>query len=54
MHDNMSDYFNDVLSNFLSNMIETMRKTRDSHTVFSAVMKDLSKGFAAHIDILKI
>ena len=56
MHDNMSDYFNDVLSKFqcgfrkgfgaqncLLFMIETIRKTRDNHGVFTAVMTDLSK-----------
>ena len=58
MHDNMSDYFNDVLSKFqcgfrkgfgaqncLLFMIETIRKTRDNHGVFAAVMTDLSKAF---------
>ena len=58
MHDNMSDYFNDVLSKFqcgfrkgfsaqncLLYMIETIRKTRDNHGVFAAVMTDLSKAF---------
>ena len=57
MHDNMSDYFNDVLSNFQCGfrkgfgsqnclyMIETIRKTRDNHGVFAAVMADLSKAF---------
>ena len=58
MHDNMSDYFNDVLSklqcsfrrvfgvqNCLLYMIETIRKTRDNHRVFAAVMTDLSKAF---------
>ena len=58
MHDKVSDYFNDVLSNFqcgfqrgfgaqncLLYMIETIRKTRDNHGVFAAVMTDLSKAF---------
>ena len=58
MHDNMSDYFNDVLSKFqcgfrrgfgaqncLLYMIETIRKTRDNHRAFAAVMTDLSKCF---------
>ena len=54
----MSDYFNDVLLKFqcgfrkgfgaqnrLSYMIETIRKTRDNHGVFAAVMTDFSKAF---------
>ena len=54
MHDNMCDYFNNVLSKFqcgfrkafrvqncLLYMIETMRKARDSHAAFVAVMTDL-------------
>ena len=58
MHDNMSDYFNDVLSKFqcgsregfgaqncLLYISETIRKTRDKHGVFAAVMTDLSKTF---------
>ena len=58
MHDNMSNYFNDVLSKFqcgfrkgfgaqncLLYMIETLRKPRDKHGVFAAVMANLSKAF---------
>ena len=58
MHDNMSDYFNDILSKFqcgfrkrfgaqsyLLYMIETIRKTRDKHGLFAAVMTDLFKAF---------
>ena len=58
MHDTISDYFSDVLSKFqcgfrkgfgaqncLLFMIETIRKTRDNHGVFTAVMTDLSKAF---------
>ena len=58
MHGNMSDYFNDVSSkiqrgfrkgfgtqNCLLYMIETIRKTRDNHGVFAAVMIELSKTF---------
>ena len=58
MYDNMSDYFNDLLSKFqcgfgkafgaqncLLYMIETIRKTRDNHGMFAAVMADLSKVF---------
>ena len=58
MHDNMSHYFNDVLSKFqcgfrrdfgaqscLLYMVATIRKTRDNHGVFAAVMTDLSKTF---------
>ena len=56
--DNMSDYFNDVLSKFqcgfrkgfsaqncLLYRKETIRKTRDNHWVFAAVMTDLSEAF---------
>ena len=58
MYDNMSDYFNDALSKFqcgfrrgfgaqnsLLYMKETIRKTRDNHGVFVAVMTALSKAF---------
>ena len=58
MHDNMSDYFNDDLSKFqcgfrkglgtqncLLYMIKTLRKTRNKHGVFAAVMTDLFKAF---------
>ena len=54
----MRDYFNDVLSKFqygfrggfgaqncLLYMIETIRKIRDNHGMFAAVMTDLSKAF---------
>ena len=58
MHDNMSYYFNGVwlksqcgfrkgfgAQNCILYMIEAIRKTRDSHGVFAAVVTDLSKAF---------